>query len=115
MSELLALGGNGIPVREAARDARFSRIRARTALLAKERVGAGAFAADVAEHAHVDGLGERGLERNALLLQVRMKAHGAEPDGAFALGGVFRARNGVGSVVDKVLQDVVKKMPWHPE
>ena len=62
------------------------------------------------EHVAVRELGGGGLEGDAALLQIGVKAHGAEAHAALAHGGVARAADAVGRVLDEVLEHVVEEL-----
>ena len=66
---------------------------------AHRRVGLSTAAAMCPEHVAVRELGGGGLEGDAALLQIGVKAHGAEAHAALAHGGVARAADAVGRVL----------------
>ena len=95
-------------VREALQHAAFGGVGAGAAFFgecARRRVG---LAPQMLEHAQVGGARQRALERNAVVLQPGMKAHGAEAHRALAHRRILRRVHRSRRVVDELLQHVVQ-------
>ena len=97
-------------MREAPRNAGIGRIRACAALCAELLIGFCAGRSNHTEDLLIDRLGRRTLKGDALLLQVGMEPQRAKSNRAFTHGRIPCAGDLIGSVVDKVLQDVVEEL-----